>query len=164
MPVRDLLIVGAGPSGLATAIAAKQHGLDYAIVDKGVLVNSIYQLPATHGVLHDAGAAGDRGTSARHAVRQADAGWRRSATTGALSTRSESRCPFTRKFVRSSERTMEPSSSRVPAARNTRETRARSCARDRLLRSAQLSRRYRAKICRTSRTTSPTRTRTSGSA
>jgi len=41
MPVRDLLIVGAGPSGLATAIAAKQHGLDYAIVDKGVFVNSI---------------------------------------------------------------------------------------------------------------------------
>ena len=34
MPVRDLLIVGAGPSGLATAIAAKQHGLDYAVVDK----------------------------------------------------------------------------------------------------------------------------------
>ena len=45
MPVRDLLIVGAGPSGLATAIAAKQHGLDYAIVDKGVLVNSIFNFP-----------------------------------------------------------------------------------------------------------------------
>jgi len=45
MPVRDLLIVGAGPSGLATAIAAKQHGLDYALVDKGVLVNSIYNFP-----------------------------------------------------------------------------------------------------------------------
>src|SRR6187401_1837959 len=45
MPVRDLLIVGAGPSGLATAIAAKQQGLDYALVDKGVLVNSIYNFP-----------------------------------------------------------------------------------------------------------------------
>ncbi len=45
MPIRDLLIIGAGPSGLATAIAAKQHGLDYAIVDKGVLVNSIYNFP-----------------------------------------------------------------------------------------------------------------------
>ena len=45
MPVRDLLIVGAGPSGLATAIAAKQHGLDYVIVDKGVLVNSIFSFP-----------------------------------------------------------------------------------------------------------------------
>jgi thioredoxin reductase (NADPH) len=45
MPLRDLLIVGAGPSGLATAIAAKQHGLDYVIVDKGVLVNSIFNFP-----------------------------------------------------------------------------------------------------------------------
>jgi bacillithiol disulfide reductase len=45
MPVRDLLIVGAGPSGLATAIAAKQHGLDYVIVDKGMLVNSIFNFP-----------------------------------------------------------------------------------------------------------------------
>jgi thioredoxin reductase (NADPH) len=39
------LIVGAGPSGLATAIAAKQHGLDYVIVEKGVLVNAIFNFP-----------------------------------------------------------------------------------------------------------------------
>src|ERR1043165_2651064 len=45
MPVRDVLIIGAGPSGLATAIAAKQRGLDYAIVEKGVLVNSIFDFP-----------------------------------------------------------------------------------------------------------------------
>lgn len=45
MPVRDLLIVGAGPSGLAAAIAAREHGLDYQIVEKGVLVNSIYRFP-----------------------------------------------------------------------------------------------------------------------
>ena len=45
MPVRDVLIVGAGPSGLATAIAAKQHGMDYVIVEKGVLVNSIFNFP-----------------------------------------------------------------------------------------------------------------------
>src|ERR1700755_1380110 len=47
MPVRDVLIVGAGPSGLATAIAAKQHGLDYVIVEKGVLGTSILNFP-TH--------------------------------------------------------------------------------------------------------------------
>jgi thioredoxin reductase (NADPH) len=47
MSVRDVLIVGAGPSGLATAIAAKQRGLDYVIVEKGVLVNSIFNFP-TH--------------------------------------------------------------------------------------------------------------------
>jgi thioredoxin reductase (NADPH) len=45
MSVRDILIVGAGPSGLATAIAAKKQGLDYAIVEKGVLVNSIFNFP-----------------------------------------------------------------------------------------------------------------------
>ncbi len=45
MSVRDVLIVGAGPSGLATAIAAKQHGLEYAIVEQGVLVNSVFNFP-----------------------------------------------------------------------------------------------------------------------
>jgi thioredoxin reductase (NADPH) len=45
MPVRDIIIVGAGPSGLATAIAAKRQGLDYLIVEKGVLVNSIFNFP-----------------------------------------------------------------------------------------------------------------------
>jgi len=43
--IRDVLIVGAGPSGLATAIAAKLAGLDYAIVEKGTLVNSIFNFP-----------------------------------------------------------------------------------------------------------------------
>jgi thioredoxin reductase (NADPH) len=45
MPVRDVIIVGAGPSGLATAIAAKRHCLDYVVVEKGVLVNSIFNFP-----------------------------------------------------------------------------------------------------------------------
>jgi len=49
MSVRDVLIVGAGPSGLATAIAAKQQGLDYLVVEKGVLVNSVFNFP-THMV------------------------------------------------------------------------------------------------------------------
>jgi len=45
MSVRDLVVIGAGPSGLATAIAAKKHGLDYQVLEKGVLVNSIYRFP-----------------------------------------------------------------------------------------------------------------------
>src|SRR4029450_13932726 len=45
MPIRDVLIIGAGPSGLATAIAAKQQGLDYVLVEKGVLVDSIFRFP-----------------------------------------------------------------------------------------------------------------------
>ena len=45
MPVRDVLIIGAGPSGLATAIAAQQQDLDYVIVEKGVLVDAIFHFP-----------------------------------------------------------------------------------------------------------------------
>lgn len=45
MSIRDILIVGAGPSGLATAIAARQLGLDFVIVEQGVLVNSIFNFP-----------------------------------------------------------------------------------------------------------------------
>src|SRR5262245_25873305 len=45
MPVRDVLIIGAGPSGLAAAIHAKQHNLDYQVLEQGVLVNSIYRFP-----------------------------------------------------------------------------------------------------------------------
>jgi thioredoxin reductase (NADPH) len=45
MSVRDVLIVGAGPSGLSAAIAAKQKGLDYQVVEQGTLVNSIYHFP-----------------------------------------------------------------------------------------------------------------------
>jgi bacillithiol disulfide reductase len=45
MPVRDLIIVGAGPSGLSAAIASKQRGLDYQVIEQGALVNSIYHFP-----------------------------------------------------------------------------------------------------------------------
>jgi len=45
MLVRDVTIVGAGPAGLAAGIAAKRVGLDYSIIEKGVLVNSIYRFP-----------------------------------------------------------------------------------------------------------------------
>src|SRR5258706_6645259 len=46
MAVRDIIIIGAGPSGLSAAIAAKQCGLDYQVLEQGVLVNSIYRFPA----------------------------------------------------------------------------------------------------------------------
>jgi thioredoxin reductase (NADPH) len=45
MSVRDVIIVGAGPSGLSAAIAAKQRGLEYQVLEQGVLVNSIYHFP-----------------------------------------------------------------------------------------------------------------------
>lgn len=46
MEGKDLIIIGAGPIGLACGIEAKKAGLDYLILEKGCLVNSIYNYPA----------------------------------------------------------------------------------------------------------------------
>ena len=46
MAIYDLVIVGAGPAGLAAAIAAKRAGLNFRILEKGALVNSIFQFPS----------------------------------------------------------------------------------------------------------------------
>jgi len=41
----DLVIIGAGPIGLACGIEAEKHGLRYVILEKGCLTNSIYGFP-----------------------------------------------------------------------------------------------------------------------
>ncbi|MEQ9404933.1 MAG: YpdA family putative bacillithiol disulfide reductase [Cyclobacteriaceae bacterium] len=41
----DVLIVGAGPIGLACGIEAEKAGLSYVLIDKGCLVNSLYNYP-----------------------------------------------------------------------------------------------------------------------
>ena len=41
----DVLIVGAGPAGLAAAIAARTRGLRYLVVEKGSLVHSLLHFP-----------------------------------------------------------------------------------------------------------------------
>ncbi|OOQ62037.1 YpdA family putative bacillithiol disulfide reductase [Mucilaginibacter pedocola] len=43
----DILIIGAGPIGLACGLAAQKAGLSFVIVEKGCLVNSLYNYPAT---------------------------------------------------------------------------------------------------------------------
>ena len=45
MILRDLIIIGGGPAGLATAIAASRRELNYQVLEKGVLVNSIFRFP-----------------------------------------------------------------------------------------------------------------------
>jgi thioredoxin reductase (NADPH) len=45
MVVRDVLVVGAGPAGLATAIAATKAGLSCQVLEKGALVNSLLHYP-----------------------------------------------------------------------------------------------------------------------
>jgi len=42
----DLIIIGAGPIGLACAIEAKKAELNYLIIEKGVLVNSLFNFPS----------------------------------------------------------------------------------------------------------------------
>ncbi|WP_263378969.1 YpdA family putative bacillithiol disulfide reductase [Granulicella paludicola] len=45
-PMYDVLVVGAGPTGLACAIAAQNAGLKTVLVDKGCLTNSLFHYPA----------------------------------------------------------------------------------------------------------------------
>jgi thioredoxin reductase (NADPH) len=42
----DVVIIGAGPIGLACGIEAQKAGLSYLILEKGCLVNSLYNYPA----------------------------------------------------------------------------------------------------------------------
>lgn len=41
----DIIIIGAGPIGLACGIEAKKAGYSYVIIDKGCLVNSLFNYP-----------------------------------------------------------------------------------------------------------------------
>lgn len=43
--ILDLIIIGSGPIGLACALAANKNGLNYLILEKGCLVNSLYHYP-----------------------------------------------------------------------------------------------------------------------
>lgn len=45
MHTLDLIIIGGGPTGLNCAIEAQKAGLDYIVLEKGLLVNSIYHFP-----------------------------------------------------------------------------------------------------------------------
>lgn len=41
----DLIIIGAGPAGISAAYHAKQAGLDYLAIEKGLIGNTIYNYP-----------------------------------------------------------------------------------------------------------------------
>lgn len=44
-PIHDIIIIGAGPTGLACAIEAETRGLNYLVIEKGCIVNSIKNFP-----------------------------------------------------------------------------------------------------------------------
>src|SRR3954468_2948647 len=41
----NIIIIGGGPIGLACGLEAKKAGLSYVILEKGTLVNSLYNYP-----------------------------------------------------------------------------------------------------------------------
>ena len=41
----DLVIIGAGPAGISAAFEAKKAGLDYVVIEKGLISNTIYNYP-----------------------------------------------------------------------------------------------------------------------
>ena len=41
----DVLIIGAGPIGIACALECKKKGLSYVVIEKGTLTNSLYNYP-----------------------------------------------------------------------------------------------------------------------
>ena len=41
----DLIIIGAGPAGISAAEAAANEGLDYLVIEKGTIANTIRQYP-----------------------------------------------------------------------------------------------------------------------
>jgi thioredoxin reductase (NADPH) len=41
----DLVIIGAGPAGISAAYEAKKAGLDYVVIEKGLIGNTIYNYP-----------------------------------------------------------------------------------------------------------------------
>jgi thioredoxin reductase (NADPH) len=43
--ILDLLIIGAGPAGIAAAYEAKQAGLEYIVIEKGLIANTVYNYP-----------------------------------------------------------------------------------------------------------------------
>ncbi len=45
MELFDLIIIGGGPTGIVCALAAQEAGLNYVVIEKGTLVNSIYNFP-----------------------------------------------------------------------------------------------------------------------
>src|SRR5215471_14679165 len=49
MEAFDVIIIGAGPTGLACGIELKQRGVNAALIEKGCVVNSLYHYP-THMV------------------------------------------------------------------------------------------------------------------
>ncbi|NOT48482.1 MAG: NAD(P)-binding domain-containing protein [Acidobacteria bacterium] len=45
LSIYDLLIIGAGPAGIAAAYESKKAGLEYVVIEKGLIGNTVYNYP-----------------------------------------------------------------------------------------------------------------------
>src|ERR1700750_1067961 len=45
-PIADLVVIGAGPTGMACAIEAQRAGFTAVLIDKGCLCNSLFHYPS----------------------------------------------------------------------------------------------------------------------
>lgn len=45
MKMHDLIIIGSGPAGISAADAAAKEGLDYLVIEKGLIANTVYNYP-----------------------------------------------------------------------------------------------------------------------
>jgi thioredoxin reductase (NADPH) len=43
--MHDLIIIGSGPAGLSAGLAAKEHGLRYLVLERGVIADTIHRFP-----------------------------------------------------------------------------------------------------------------------
>ena len=123
--IPDVLVVGAGPSGLATAIAAKQHGLEYAIIEKGVLVGLLLTTP---GCSRSRSASGDAVREA-HTPRVAallPTRRRHLWHSGVVPPRGDRYCPTGRRICRSDDREVPPGSRRANGSEDRASWRARA--------------------------------------
>src|SRR5829696_7720216 len=41
----DLIVIGAGPAGISAAYEAKQNNLNYLVIEKGLIGNTVYNYP-----------------------------------------------------------------------------------------------------------------------
>ncbi len=68
----DIVVIGGGPTGINIAVESKKAGLSCLIIEKGMLVNSLFHFPSNMTFFYRYGDSGGRGQLDRRAcvVRQ----------------------------------------------------------------------------------------------